>query len=71
MVAGAGFAPAVFGLWAQRDTSSPPRNVGASAGSSENYKEGAIFNSVTVRQRLEYTKVWVMWATILGFEIWF
>jgi hypothetical protein len=45
--------------------------VGASAGSSENYKEGAIFNSVTVRQRLEYTKVWVMWATILGFEIWF
>lgn len=38
MVAGAGFAPAVFGLWAQRDTSSPPRNVGASAGSSGNTK---------------------------------
>jgi hypothetical protein len=39
-----------------------PMRVGAGAGSSENSKEGAIFNSVTVRQRLEYTKLWVMWA---------
>ena len=41
---------------------STPMRVGASAGSSENSKEGAMFNSVTVRQRLEYTKLWVMWA---------
>jgi hypothetical protein len=58
-----------------RDASEPnsavaiPMRVGASAGSSENYKEGAIFNSGTVRQRLEYTKLWVMWAIIFGFWI--
>jgi hypothetical protein len=42
-------------------------DVGASAGSSENPKEGAVFNPVTVRQRLEYTKLWVMWTIIFGF----
>lgn len=38
--------------------------VGASAGSSENSKEGAVFNPVTVRQRLEYIRLWVMWTIL-------
>lgn len=41
-----------------------PMRVGASAGSSENSKEGAVFNPVTVRQRLEYIRLWVMWTIL-------
>jgi hypothetical protein len=31
--------------------------------------EGAVYDLGAMRQRLEYTKLWVMWAIIFGFEV--